>query len=105
MSSDEGECVTRPLREREVVGDGIHLVDELVRFEGLEKNNFARGESEVLHGGAATLEQFEVLGACWARAYSVSVCGIQRRLFISLAFFMNPVPMDGSPTIHSQFGK
>ena len=60
MRGDENKCITRPIREREVVGDCIHLVHELVGFGSLDEDESARGQSEALNGLAIALEKLEV---------------------------------------------
>jgi len=45
MSSGEDEGVAGPLRKCEVVGDRIHLVDELAGLRSFCENQFSRGQS------------------------------------------------------------
>jgi hypothetical protein len=46
MRGGEDERVAGSLREGEVVGDGVHLVDELAGFRSLFEDQFSRGQCE-----------------------------------------------------------
>ena len=49
MRGGEDERVTRSLREREVVGDGVHLVDELAGCRRFFEDQFSSGQCELLN--------------------------------------------------------
>jgi len=52
MCGGEDERVAGSPREREVVGDGVHLVDELAGPRSLFEDQFTRGQCELLNSYA-----------------------------------------------------
>src|SRR5215472_2106388 len=73
MRGDEDEGVARSLGEREVVGDGVYLVDELAGFRSLFKDQFSRGQCELFNHFAVRQEEFEVIRIRWTQAHPDSV--------------------------------
>lgn len=73
MRGSEDEGVAGSLREGEVVGYGVHLVDELAGLRSLFEDQFSRGQGEFLNRFAARQEEFEVLRIGWTQAHSDSV--------------------------------
>jgi PilZ domain len=73
MRCGEDERVARTVREAEVVGDGVHRVDELARFRGLFEDQFSCSQSKLLNHIAIRLEKFEILRIGWTEAHCASV--------------------------------
>ena len=69
----EHERVAGPLREREVVGDGIHFVDELAGFGSLFEDQSSRRQCELLNHFPVRQKEFEVLRIGRTLAHSASV--------------------------------
>ena len=61
VSGGKDKRVARPIREREVVGDGIYLVNELASFWSLFEDQFSRGQRELLNRFSVRLEELDVL--------------------------------------------
>jgi len=74
MRSGEYERIARARRKREVVGDGVHLVDELVGFRSLFEDCSSRGQGEPLDDVGVGQQEFEVLrvGRTCAHGFIVS---------------------------------
>ena len=73
MRGGEDECVARSLREREVVGDGVHLVDELASFWSLFEDQFSRGQCKLSNRLAVMQKEFEVPRIWSTQAHTASV--------------------------------
>jgi hypothetical protein len=61
MRGGEDERITRSLREREVVGDSVHLVDELAGCRRFFEDQFSSGQCELLNRLAVRQEESEIL--------------------------------------------
>ena len=79
MRSGEDERVAGPLGEPEVVGDGVHLVNELVGCRSLFEDQLSGGQSELLNLFAVRQEESDVFRIRWTLAHSASVPDSVRR--------------------------
>ena len=73
MRRGEHERVAGPVREGEVVGDSVHLVDEFAGLGSLVEDQPSRGQCELSNHFAVRCEQFEVLRIGWTQAHPASV--------------------------------
>jgi hypothetical protein len=73
MRRGEHEGIADAAGEREVIGDGVDLVDELAGLRSLYEDQLARGQRELPDGGAVRREEFAVLGIRGAQAHAASV--------------------------------
>ena len=70
----EYECIARPVCEREMVRDRVHLVNKFVRFRRLFKDQLSRRERELDNRLAMPRQQHEIprIGRIHAHFASVS---------------------------------
>lgn len=73
MRGREHERVAGTLREREVVGDRVYLVDELAGLRSFFENQFARGKRELLNLCVVAREELDVARIGRAQAHPDSV--------------------------------
>ena len=73
MRGGEHERIAGPLREREMVGNGVHLVDELVRFRRLFEDHFSRGQRELLNDIPVGQQESQVLRVWWTYSHRAIV--------------------------------
>ena len=69
MSRGEHECVAGFVREREVIGDGVQLIDELTCIWRLGENQASRGQREFSDHVAVWSEQSEVRRIGWTQTH------------------------------------
>jgi hypothetical protein len=69
----EDERIARSGRKGEVVGDGLHLVDELAGLRSLFEDQFSRSQGELSNHFARRREESEILGIGWTQAHRASV--------------------------------
>jgi len=73
MRGGKDERVARPLREREMVCDGVYLVDKLAGFRRLFEDEFPGSQCELLNPFAVGQEEFKVIGIGWTQAHPASL--------------------------------
>ena len=73
MRGGEYARVARTLGEREMVRDGVDLVDELAGIRSLFEDHFSRGQREFLNCFGVRPEELEVLRIRWTQAHRASV--------------------------------
>ncbi len=73
MGRGEDEGVAWAIRETEVVCDRVYLVHKLTGFGCLFKDEFSRGERELLNRLSVRQEQLEILRIGWTQAHRASV--------------------------------
>ena len=69
VSRGEHECVAGFVREREVIGDGVQLIDELTCIWRLGENQASRGQREFSDHVAVWSEQSEVRRIGWTQTH------------------------------------
>ena len=79
MGRGEHEGIADAAGEREVIGDGVDLVDELAGLRGFCEDQLARSQRELLDGGAIRREEFAVFGIRGSQAHAASVPRRDRR--------------------------
>ena len=68
MRGGKDERVARSLREREMVCDGVHLVDKLTGFRCLFEDQFPGSQCELLNLFAVRQQEFKVIRIGWTQS-------------------------------------